>query len=184
MNVENIKYADDETFSVKRIVQMRIPSLALGLALGIILSFVTSRFEEVLSQDIRIAFFIPFIVYMADAIGTQTQNIYIRDLKTGKASFKTYLIKETLVGVIFGVASSLLTAVITALWLASAKITLTVSLAMFGAVATAPLVALMIAEILQLEHLDPAVGAGPLATVIQDMISVVIFGIIASSIIL
>ena len=184
MNAENIKYADDETLSVKRIIQMRIPSLALGLILGIFLSFVTSRFEEALSQDIRIAFFIPFIVYMADAVGTQTQNIYIRDLRTGKASFKIYLMKETLAGVIFGVASSSITALITAVWLASTKITLAVSLAMFGAIAAAPLVALLVAEILQLGHKDPAVGAGPLATVIQDTLSVLIYGIIASSIIL
>ena len=184
MNAENIKYADDETLSVKRIIQIRIPSLALGLILGIFLSFVTSRFEEALSQDIRIAFFIPFIVYMADAVGAQTQNIYIRDLKTGKANFKIYLIKETLAGVILGIASSLPTAIITAVWLASTKITLAVSLAMFGAIAIAPLVALLTTEIFQLKHKDPAVGAGPLATAIQDTLSVLIYGIITSSIIL
>ncbi|MEK7133115.1 MAG: magnesium transporter, partial [Patescibacteria group bacterium] len=99
-------------------------------------------------------------------------------------NFKIYLIKETLAGVILGIASSLPTAIITAVWLASTKITLAVSLAMFGAIAIAPLVALLTTEIFQLKHKDPAVGAGPLATAIQDTLSVLIYGIITSSIIL
>jgi Mg/Co/Ni transporter MgtE len=37
---------------------------------------------------------------------------------------------------------------------------------------------------LQLEHSDPAVGAGPIATVVQDTVSILIFGFIASAIIL
>jgi len=74
------QYADDDIISVNRLARMRIPSLMIGLFLGIILSFVTSRFEDLLSTNIRIAFFIPFVVYMADATGTQTQSIYARDL--------------------------------------------------------------------------------------------------------
>ena len=55
---------------------------------------------------------------------------------------------------------------------------------MFAAVLVAPLVALLVTETLQLEHSDPAVGSGPIATVIQDTLSILIFGLIASAIIL
>ncbi len=181
---EKIIYAEDDTNSLKRLLKLRLPSLIVGLALGIVLSFITSRFEEVLAKNIQIAFFIPFIVYMADAVGTQTESIYIRDLKTGKAIFKKYLIKETALGIILGLISSLAVALITFIWLGSTKLTFAISLAMFGAVAIAPLVALIVTELLQLEHTDPAVGAGPIATVVQDTISVVIYGLIASAVIL
>ena len=184
MEVKKIRYADDDITPIGRLVRMRIPSLMIGLVLGILLSFITSRFEEVLAENIRIAFFIPFIVYMADAVGTQTQTIYTRDLRTGKASFKKYLVKESFLGIILGAASSLVVALITAIWFASAELTLAVSLATFGAIAVAPLVALLVTELLQLEHTDPAVGAGPIATVIQDTLSVLIYGLIASAIIL
>lgn len=178
------QYADDDSTSLGRLVQLRVPSLAVGLFLGIFLSFVTSRFEEVLAENVKVAFFIPFIVYMADAVGTQTQNIYARDLKTGKASFKKYLIKESGLGIILGGGSSLLSALVTIIWFQSPQLTLAVSLATFGAVAVAPLVALLVTEILQLEHTDPAVGAGPIATVIQDTLSVFIYGLVASAVIL
>lgn len=179
-----INYADDDITPVKTLMRMRIPPLIIGLLLGVLLSFITSRFEEVLAHNIKVAFFIPFIVYMADAVGTQTQNIYVRDLKSGKANFKKYLIKESILGIILGLATGLATALITSLWFSAIDLTLAVSLAMFTTIAIAPVVALAVTEILQLEHKDPAVGSGPIATVIQDTLSVLIYGLIASTIIL
>lgn len=177
-----ITYADDDNVTILNLIKMRFPPLVLGLLLGIILSITASRFEEVLRFDIRVAFFIPFIVYMADAVGTQTQTIYSRDLKTGEAKFKKYFYKESILGLILGLLSGGLSAVVTILWFNSIKLTLAVAIAMFGSIALAPLVALIVTEILQLEHKDPAVGAGPIATVIQDTLSVLIYGIIASAI--
>src|SRR3989344_3692812 len=96
------EYVDDDVTPLKRILTLRFPPLILGLILGISLSFITSKFEEVIAKNIAIAFFIPFIVYLADAVGTQTQSIYIRDLRTGEANFKKYLIKESLLGLSIG----------------------------------------------------------------------------------
>jgi Mg/Co/Ni transporter MgtE (contains CBS domain) len=181
---KKIQFADDTTEPVKLLFKLRMPSLVIGLVLGMVLSFATSRFEEVLSKNIYVAFFIPFIVYLADAVGTQTQNIYARDLKSGKAGFKKYLIKESKLGLMFGSIFALITIPIVVLWFGSVELALAVSLSVLGAVATAPLIALMVTEFIQLERSDPAVGAGPIATVIQDTVSVLIYGFIASALIL
>lgn len=184
MNKEKIILADDDTESVAFLFKLRIPSLVAGLILGIILSFVTSRFEEVLSKNIAVAFFIPLVVYLADAVGTQTQNIYARDLKGGKASFKKYLAKESILGISFGLLFGLLVLPITLLWFKNLELAITVALSLFGAIASAPIIALVVTEALQLKHKDPAVGSGPIATVVQDTTSVLIFGLIASALIL
>lgn len=184
MVLDKIQYADDDVSPIKRLLSLRFPPLLIGLFLGLVLSFTVSKFEEVLSQNIAVAFFIPFVVYLASAVGAQTQSIYVRDLKTGKASFKVYLFKETAIGVALGLVFSLITAPIIFLWFKSADLTWAVSLSVFGAIATAPLIALLVTELLQIEHHDPAVGAGPIATVIQDTVSVLIYGAIASAIIL
>ena len=184
MKILNLRYADDDTMSLGRLVWLRTPSLFVGLFLGLFLSFVTSEFEEVLARNVQIAFFIPLIVYMADAVGTQTQSIYTRDLLTGKASFRGYLIKESLLGILLGVIFSLVAGVAVQLWLGSFTLTLAVSLGMFGAVATAPFISMLVAEVLELEHSDPAVGAGPIATVLQDTVSVVIYGFVCSAVFL
>lgn len=183
-SIDTPEYVDDDHTTVKRLLTLRIPSLLVGLFLGLFLSFVTSRFDQVLEKNVAIAYFIPFIVYLSDAVGTQTQTIYIRDLKTGKANFKTYLVKESILGTILGVFFAGLTGLIIMVWFKSAELTAAVSLGVFGAVFSAPLIALTITKVLQLEHEDPAVWGGPLATVIQDTVSVVIFGLIASAILL
>lgn len=179
-----IKYADDDTQSVRFLFCLRIIPLIIGLIFGIVLSFVMSRFEEVLSKNVAVVFFIPFIVYLAASVGAQTQSIYTRDLKTGKASFRKYLLKETMLGLMFGSFFAVLIFLVILMWMKSLELALTVGLSLFGAVGVSPLIALIATEILQLEHEDPAVGAGPIATVVQDTVSVLIYGLVASMIML
>src|SRR3989338_6512577 len=99
-----IEYADDDYESVKLLFKLRAPALGVGLLLAVGISLVTSRFEGVLSEHVQVAYFLPFVVYLAAAVGTQTEAIYARDLKTGKARFHNYLHKETALGLLFGVA--------------------------------------------------------------------------------
>ncbi|MBI1872184.1 magnesium transporter, partial [Candidatus Collierbacteria bacterium] len=74
--------------------------------------------------------------------------------------------------------------VIVSLWLKSFSLALAVGVSTLAAVGSAPLVALLVTELLELEHKDPAIGAGPIATVVQDTISVVVYGVIASALLL
>lgn len=181
---KKIIYADDDTESVGLLMRLRAPGLVLGLLLGIMISFLTSRFEEVLTQNIRTAFFLPFIVYMADAIGTQTQAIYSGDLKSGSASFHNYLIKESLIGVFFGIIFAVISGTFILWWLEDELLALSVAVSIVIAVASAPVIALITSGVSAYYHQDPAAEAGPIATVIQDMISVVIYGTVCSVIML
>lgn len=178
------QYADDDYESIGVLIKLRAPALVIGLLLGIGISFVTSSFEEVLSKNVQVAFFLPFVVYIADAIGTQTEAIYSRDLRTGKAKFSNYLRKELALGIIFGVIFGIISGAITLLWLHDNLLSLSVSIASVLAITTAPLVAILVAHTFQALHKDPAAGTGPIATVIQDMLSVIIYGLVASIIIL
>jgi len=184
MKKDNIEYADDDTESIKTLLRLRVPSLVLGLVLGVALSFVTSRFEEVLAKNISVAYFIPFVVYIADAVGAQTQSIYARDLRTEKAHFKKYLFKEGILGVLFGSIFGLFIFPIVLFWFNSILLAMTVAISVFCAISLAPIIALLITEIFELEHSDPAASSGPISTVIQDVVSILIYGFIASAFIL
>jgi magnesium transporter len=179
-----ILYADDDNESVWLLLKLRLPPLLIGLFLGVLISFVMSRFEAVLTRNVRVAFFLPFIVYMAAAIGTQTEAIYARDLKTGKAKFMDYLTKESAIGVIVGLLCGVISGAIAWIWLNNHPLALSVGISMFVTVATAPLVALLTTEAMQEIREDPAAGAGPIATVIQDLLSILIYGLVSSVIIL
>jgi magnesium transporter len=44
---------------------------------------IVGAFEEQLARNVLLAFFVPAVVYMADAVGTQTETVLIRGLSAG-----------------------------------------------------------------------------------------------------
>lgn len=174
---------DDAKEPVGHLLEHRLPWLALGLIGGIITSIIVSKYERILAADLRLAFFIPIIVYMSGAVGSQTETIFVRRLKQTGKGFWPYLLKETFLGLGLGLFFGLATGLFATYWLASASIGLTVGLAMLINMSIAPVLATIIPEILYKEHSDPALGAGPLATIIEDLISLLIYFFIAGLII-
>lgn len=180
----SVLYADDDYESTGTLLRLRAPSLVVGLLLGVGIFLTTSSFEEVLARNVRVAFFLPFVVYLADALGTQTGAIYSRDLKTGRAGFGNYLRKELALGLVFGFSFGAFSGGVVFFWLKDYLLAATVAIASSLAIAVAPVVALLVTQVFQSFHKDPAVGSGPIATVVQDVISVLIYGTIARLIIL
>lgn len=184
-HLKKLIYADDATEEVGLLIRIRLPWLILGLVFGIIITFMISRFETVLNEQVSLAFFIPVIIYMSDAFGTQTETIYVRNLSLKQAKFSVYLVKELLLGLVVGSISGLLLGLFALIWIQSPAIAFTVGLALFASITSAAIVALIVPTLLhKLVRIDPAVGAGPFTTVLQDMISLLMYFAIASAIIL
>jgi magnesium transporter len=131
---------------------------------------VQSRLQETLI----LAFFLPGIVYLADAVGTQTETVVIRGLSVG-VRIGRIMVRELLAG--FGIGLTLaLVAVPVVLWRwGAADVALALGLSIFAACSIATVVAMALPWILDRFDMDPAFGSGPLATVIQDLLSIVIF---------
>ncbi len=55
---------------------------------------IASLFEASLKDNITLAFFLPLVVYMADAVGTQTETILVRALAYGRVSLGAQLLRE------------------------------------------------------------------------------------------
>lgn len=174
---------DDAKERLSRLIEERLPWLIVGLIGGVVVTVLVSRFENMLSKNISLAFFLPVIVYMSDAIGTQTENIYVRNLAKFRDDFFQYFIKELLVGVVFGAIFGLLLGAFADFWLGSFNVALTVGVAMFINGIIAPIVALIVPEVLFKEHRDPALGAGPFTTILQNLISLSVYLLVASLII-
>jgi magnesium transporter len=52
----------------------RLPWLLVGLAGAMVAAGVVGAFEEALRANVLLAFFVPAVVYLADAVGTQTAD--------------------------------------------------------------------------------------------------------------
>lgn len=177
----NSFYLEDDTKErLTSLIRNRLPWLVVGLLGGILATFLVSKFEAILSKNIALAFFLPVIVYMSDAIGTQTETVYVRNLAKFKDNFFKYLLKELLVGICFGLIFGALLAGFAKIWLGETSVALAVGVAMLINGMLAPIIALIVAQTLFKNHEDPALGAGPFTTILQDLISLSIYLLIAS----
>ena len=87
---------------VQRRFRHRIPWLLVGLAGALLAADFVGWFEAQLEQKVMLAFFIPGIVYLADAVGTQTETIVVRGLSVG-VSIRQMLRRELLAGLAIGI---------------------------------------------------------------------------------
>ena len=167
---------------VQRRFRHRIPWLLVGLAGALLAADFVGWFEAQLEQKVMLAFFIPGIVYLADAVGTQTETIVVRGLSVG-VSIRQMLRRELLaglaIGIVLGASGGLL------VWWrwGESEVALVVGLALFAACSTATLAAMAVPWLLDKFDFDPAFGSGPLATVIQDLSSILIYFAIATAVI-
>jgi len=175
-----------QTTTVEPVLQRlrhRLPWLLLGLAGALVAAGVVGRFEEQLAQEVLIAYFVPGVVYMADAVGTQTETLVIRGLSLG-IGVRRVATREVITGVLLGIIlGALALPLVGALW-GDWSVAAAVALALLAASSIASLIALALPWLIQRLGKDPAFGSGPLATVIQDVLTVAIYLAVATAIVL
>ncbi len=160
--------------SVARRFKHRLPWLLVGLGGAFFTAGIVGGFEEKLKAHVMLAFFIPAVVYLADAVGTQTETVVIRGLSLG-VRLRSILLREILTGLAIGAVLALLSWPLLYLIWGAADVALGVSLSLFAACSTATLAAISVPWALTKFGVDPAFGSGPLATVIQDILSIAIY---------
>ncbi len=167
---------------IGHLLRIRTPWLVLGLFGGFIATAVTGLFENLLARTVTLAFFIPVIVYMSDAVGTQAQTLFIRVIALRKVSIGQYLIKEFAVDIMLGLLLGTIIAVFGLFWgKGGGIIAVVVGMAMAINVVIAGAVAILISWVLKATKRDPALGAGPFATVVQDILSLLVYFLVATA---
>lgn len=170
------------TESVARRLWHRMPWLLLGMAAALGAAGIVGVFEQQLQRELLLVLFLPGVVYIADAVGMQSVTLLVRGLSVG-VSIRRVLLREALTGLIAG---ALLAAVagpaILLLW-GSPEVAATVAVAVFAASSVACLVAMGLPWLISRLGRDPAYGSGPLGTVVQDLLSIVIYFLAATLIV-
>lgn len=153
----------------------RLPWLLVGALLSTAMTGLMTAFEADLQRNVMIAFFLPALVYLADAIGTQTETIAVRGLSTKTRPLAWILLLEVAAGALIGATLGLLA--FCGIWVAFSSTTLAtgVALSLFAAGTVASSIGLLLPWALSRLGLDPAFGSGPVATVLQDGLTILIY---------
>jgi len=153
----------------------------VGLAGAMASAVIVGAFEVQLKETVLLAFFLPAVVYMADAVGTQTETVLIRGFAAG-IRMKDVIFREVVTGALIGIFVGVLFYPFALLGWGDADTALAVGLALFACCAIATSVATLLPALLQRLGTDPAFGSGPLATIIQDLLSIIVYLAIAGPI--
>ena len=167
---------------VERRLRHRLPWLLVGLAGALLGANLVGWFEVELRETVMLAFFLPGIVYLADAVGTQTETVVVRGLSVGVA-MRRMLGRELLAGLAIGLALAAVSGPLVWWGWGEGDVALCVAMSVLAACSTAAVVALALPWLLDAVGLDPAFGSGPLATVIQDLLSILIYFVIAAAVV-
>jgi magnesium transporter len=166
-----------------RRVASRLPWLLAGLILSSVATAVMVRFESALQSNVMIAFFIPGLVYLTDAIGTQTEAIAVRGLSVRSKPLLELLWSEIVTGGMIGVVLGFASMV--AVWMVFGNAAIAagvgVSLTVAGILASA--IGLIFPWSLSRIGLDPAFGAGPVATIVQDVLTIFIYFLVMTKVV-
>lgn len=153
----------------------RLPWLLVGLVGSVLAAAVVARFEKVLEANLAVAYFVPTIVYLADAIGTQTEAIAVRGLSMSRLSLSHLLGGELRTGILIGATLAVLTFPIVVLMFGDLRLGLAVAIAVVTAGTVATTIGLLFPWFLHRLGSDPALGSGPVATIVQDVLSLLIY---------
>jgi magnesium transporter len=177
----HIKEIEDMATPVSKLVRARLPSLALGLIGGLFAAFIVSGFEGIISSYFVLASFIPVMIYLSDAIGTQSQTLIVRmiALEPGFSATR-YLGREVQVGGILGaIFASLLFAAALLGW-GTLQAGAIIGLSIFISIVFQSLISTYLSITLVKFNVDPAVASGPLTTIISDITTLTLYFGIAS----
>jgi magnesium transporter len=118
---------------------------------------------------------------MADAVGTQTEAILIRAMSAG-VTVRSVFVRELATGAILGGLVGVTFLVFALATFGDSEIAVAVAVALFASCSIASVIAMILPWALARAGRDPAFGAGPLATVIQDLLSIVVYFAVATAI--
>lgn len=189
----DVEISEDE--SVFSSLKKRLPWLVVLLFVNLITSSIISGYEAELQTLTTLAIFMPMILDMAGNSSTQGLGVIIRlfatnQLKTKKSIVK-HLLKELLTGFINGlvIGIGLFLMVILINFIKGQAfseglnfafvVALSIQLALFVATFTGSFVPLLINAL----KIDPATASGPFITTINDIISLLIYFSLATSLI-
>lgn len=166
---------------VSRRLLHRLPWLLVGLVGAMASAVIVGAFEAQLDKKVLLAFFVPAVVYMADAVGTQTETVLIRGMSASIDVGKVVR-RELITGIVIGILIGLAFFPFALLGWGDRDVALAVALALAASCSIATTVATVLPRLLNRLGSDPAYGSGPLATIVQDLLSIVVYLAIATPI--
>ena len=162
----------------------RMPWLIFGLLASSLITLVMIGFEHTLSQNVAAAFFVPALVYIARAIGTQPVSFAVRSLSMNEIAIGPLLRDELIIGLGIGAVLGLIAGVAVLAFFGQMPLAIAVGLSVLGGGAVSALTGFTLPWAFMRLGFDPALGSGPICTIIQDAASLALYFVLVTALVL
>ncbi|MDH5516646.1 MAG: magnesium transporter [Gammaproteobacteria bacterium] len=170
---------DEDLFSpVLPSAKRRAVWLGINLITVFFAAWVIGRFELVLDKIVALAVLMPVAASMGGIAGSQTLTLTIRGLALGQvssANLRWLSSKELSVGLLNGLAWSVIVALLTYIWFQDTGISLILAAAMILNLTAAALSGVLIPVILTRMKIDPALSGAVILTTVTDVVGFLSF---------
>ena len=174
-------FDDSMETPVLKSLKFRLLWLLIGLAGGLVAAEIVSSFEMTLEKNIILASFLPLVVYIGDAVGTQLEAFSVRDFAIySRFKFFRYFLRQCFIVAMLSLILGAGSAVLCLILYGSASISVIVGISVSFAVLSSVMTGLLIPFALKTLKEDPASGSGPVGTILQDILSVLIYFTVAA----
>lgn len=168
------------TSSASVMMKTRLPWLIVGVIGGTAAASVVTSFEELLSKFLVLAAFIPVLVYMSDAVGTQSEALIIRSIALDPdLPLVSYIIREIKIAAMLAVICGILISIVAIIGWGTYFLGAIVGISMLISIIAAVCISTILPMVFNKFNYDPAVATGPLATIVSDIATLGIYFYVA-----
>ncbi len=172
--------SEEEVYSSgpAKIATLRLPWLLFNLAGGFITSAILTYFEVSIANILALIPFVPMIMGLSGAVGSQSATITVRGLAMGRIGEGKVLInilREIRISSIIAAILGLIIALGAGLIHSAARLGTAVGLSIAAAIVVSTALGAMIPLFFKALKIDPALASGPVVTSANDVVSLVIY---------
>jgi len=178
MGAAGLGEEDDMFAPVVQSARRRALWLGINLATAFLAASVVDLFQTTLDKIVLLAVLMPVVPSMGGVAGSQSLVVITRAMALGqvdRTNSGRILRKELMVGMLNGIAWSVVVAVVTYLWFGDWRVGAVIAGAMIINMAVAALAGFFIPVILKRMSIDPALAGGVVLTTITDVVGYMSF---------
>jgi magnesium transporter len=154
-------------------VRRRLPWLLLTLGAALIAVAIVRYYLNTLRSSLDLAILIPIVAAMGSSAATQTMTVVVRGIGLGEISWESsrrVVVKETLVGLINGIAVGVVVFAIISVWF-GVKVGGVLGITMVLSLLIAGLLGTLIPVVLKRMRVDPALASSVFVITLTDAIT-------------
>lgn len=178
------KGATDLTLSPFTAAKKRSPWIIILMLFGLVTGGVIGRFEDTLEAVVVLAVFIPMIMGSAGNIGTQSLAVSVRGLALEtieEGGFFKMVRREFSTGFLIGIFCMILITIMITIIYGNWVLALIVGVSILCTFSISAVIGSTVPLIINKLKLDPAIASGPFITTVNDIVGLLIYFSIATS---